>query len=382
MKKATCVFLFLLIVSLIFATEQEDDILYFNGLKLNLYVDWGHPSPLQKYYYQNQIEYPFWMSSTANYRGHIAQWQLRTDSLILDEILRWEHPKDHDQSFPPPLPVLYRYKPLDFYVYPAGETDKDTSEVFAEWFSGVIKSSYIETVEDSMYTSYYFFQIEHGIMQEMQIISSEEYDLLYADHFSAMNADSELREKFKMLIRFQNYMTYYFRLPGRDTIIFNNETLLLRTDWQKLSPIYVYFDNDHLKWPFNWNNLTETGAPGCKWIILNDSLYLTDVAIFHGLSFFQAEKSKIDWHELLGFGETTEKVFAENVNGAFMLQKKVLEEDDFEDAIPIYNKVNLKLIMIRNGILVETFELPRDNMTDREIKALDNPIIQEFFEGY
>ncbi len=40
-----------------------------------------------------QIKYPFWMSSTANYRGHIGVWQIESDSLFLNEILRWEHPE-------------------------------------------------------------------------------------------------------------------------------------------------------------------------------------------------------------------------------------------------------------------------------------------------
>jgi len=381
-KKHLLFLLFLSIGFSVFSTEQEEDILYFDGLKLKVDVGWGHPSPLQKYYYQNQIKYPFWMSSTANYRGHIAIWQIKSDSLILNEILRWEHPEDIDLNSPPPLPKLRKYAPADFSIDPSENCIQRGSEVFADWFSGVLKASHIVTSDDSINVTYYFFHIEHGIIHELQIIDMNEYDLLYSDQFSSSHADSSLIEKFKMLIRFQNYITYYYRLPGVDTILINNEHLRLRSDWQKLSPLYVYFENDHLEWPFNWNNLKKSGAPGCKWVIMNDSLYLTEVALFHGLEFSQADKSQVDWQELLGVSEITNKFFAEKVNGVFMIQQLVIEEDDFDYSIPIEKIENLKLIRIEDGIMVEICELPQKGMIDSEIQAIDIPIVQEFYKGY
>ncbi len=381
-KKHILFFLFLSIAVSVFSTEQEEDILYYGGLKLKVDVGWGHPSPLQKYYYQKQIKYPFWMSSTANYRGHIGVWQIESDSLFLNEILRWEHPEVFDLDRPPPLPKKKKFAPSDFLVEPSKKYAQRGTEVFADWFSGVLKTSHVETSNDSISVTYYFFHIEHGIIDELQIIGSKEYDFLYSDQFSPRYAEWNQVEKFKMLIRFQNYMTYYYRLPGGDTVLINDEHLNLRSDWQKLSPLYVYFDNDHLKWPFNWKNLKNSGAPGCKWVISNDTLYLTGVSLLHGLEFSHADKSQIDWQELMGVGKSSNKLFAEKVNGVFMIQQMVIDEDDFEYAIPTYKKENLKLIRIEDGILVEMYELPKKSMTDSEIQEIDIPIVQEFYKGY
>jgi hypothetical protein len=68
------------------ATEQEPDYLYYNKEKLTVHTGWGHPSPLQTFYYQNNLDYPFPVLSTANYRGHVAIWEIIDDKLYLKEI--------------------------------------------------------------------------------------------------------------------------------------------------------------------------------------------------------------------------------------------------------------------------------------------------------
>lgn len=86
MKKTILILTILVITNLIHATEQVPDYLYYKNKKLTLDTGWGHPSPLQTYYYQNYIDYPFAMLSTANYRGHVAIWEIKNDKLFLKEI--------------------------------------------------------------------------------------------------------------------------------------------------------------------------------------------------------------------------------------------------------------------------------------------------------
>ena len=49
-------------------------------------IGWGHPSPLETYYRQNNLEYPFRMLSTTNYRGHVATWEIDGGKFYLVEL--------------------------------------------------------------------------------------------------------------------------------------------------------------------------------------------------------------------------------------------------------------------------------------------------------
>jgi len=83
MKK---LFLFLIALFSLYAataTEQYPDIIEYDKKKYELYVDWGHPSPLQTLYIRTNTESPFKGYSTANYRGHIATWRIRDGKLYL-----------------------------------------------------------------------------------------------------------------------------------------------------------------------------------------------------------------------------------------------------------------------------------------------------------
>ena len=66
-----------------YATDQESDIFLDNGKKYDLYVNWGHPSPLQVLYIRTDTESPFRSYSTGNYRGHVATWQVCDSALYL-----------------------------------------------------------------------------------------------------------------------------------------------------------------------------------------------------------------------------------------------------------------------------------------------------------
>ena len=86
MRKQYFIYVFLICSNMIYATKQVPDYLNYKNKKLTLNTGWGHPSPLQAYYYQNNLEYPFTWSSTANYRGHIAIWEISDNKLFLKEI--------------------------------------------------------------------------------------------------------------------------------------------------------------------------------------------------------------------------------------------------------------------------------------------------------
>ncbi len=69
------------------ATEQEDDFILYNGERCKLETHWLFPSPLQAYFTDGKHgEYPLKMTSTANYRGHVATYEIAEGRLYLAKI--------------------------------------------------------------------------------------------------------------------------------------------------------------------------------------------------------------------------------------------------------------------------------------------------------
>jgi hypothetical protein len=69
------------------ATDQEDDHILYRGSDCKLETHWLFPSPLQAYFADDKHgEYPFPMVSTANYRGHVATYEIADNKLSLVKI--------------------------------------------------------------------------------------------------------------------------------------------------------------------------------------------------------------------------------------------------------------------------------------------------------
>ena len=69
------------------ATDQEDDHILYRGANCKLETHWLFPSPLQAYFADEKHgEYPFPMASTANYRGHVATYEIADNKLSLVKI--------------------------------------------------------------------------------------------------------------------------------------------------------------------------------------------------------------------------------------------------------------------------------------------------------
>lgn len=69
------------------ATDQEDDHILYRGSDCLMETHWLFPSPLQAYFADDKHgEYPFPMASTANYRGHVATYEIADKKLTLVKI--------------------------------------------------------------------------------------------------------------------------------------------------------------------------------------------------------------------------------------------------------------------------------------------------------
>ena len=86
MKKLLIILIMMLCSYSVVATEQVKDNIILNGEKGQLEMSWQYPGPIENYFKKNEKKYPFEGRSTANYRGHIATWEISDEKLYLNEI--------------------------------------------------------------------------------------------------------------------------------------------------------------------------------------------------------------------------------------------------------------------------------------------------------
>jgi hypothetical protein len=76
--------LLLLLTTQAAATEQEDDFVLYRGERCVLETHWLFPAPFQAYFADGKHgKYPLEMTSTANYRGHVATYEIVDGRLYL-----------------------------------------------------------------------------------------------------------------------------------------------------------------------------------------------------------------------------------------------------------------------------------------------------------
>lgn len=351
MKKAVVILIILICSNYIGATEQVPDQLYYNGNKITLHTGWGHPSPLQTYYSQNDLIYPFRVLSTANYRGHIAIWEIIDDNLYLKEI------QVRDSLF----------TPEKYGVKSENDTSNRNNSVFADWFSGVIAG---RKDKDS-----YYFYVRYGEIKEAQTISEKDYKKI--QNISEKDTSNhELMRKYSMLFLNENYISYYYRLHESDEISFNNKTGRFKNK-RRNSPLLEFYSNDHMQFPYNWENFEKSGAPNCKWSVTENKIYLEKVQLYSGLGFFEIEKDSVSLNSLFDDNVSNNKVFANWLNGAYLIEYGEEKEDDwgFKESSP----TEYDFLKIKDGVIHESYTVPGD-FNFRDISAETEPGLKKIID--
>jgi hypothetical protein len=351
MKKTFLILLTLFIPGMSLATEQQPDILYYDNQKWSLSTGWAHPSPLETYYYQNNIEIPFTGFSTANYRGHVAVWEIIDANLYLSEIQIDDYILDPNGRY---QYVVESYKPYEYGVESKRCAPAENGAVFADWFSGVL-DCYIR-YSNGVY-NWNYFHIRYGEIIDM------------GKHLDQLN---------------ENYVTYYFRLSEDDEIEFEEQDCRLNTGYDKLSPIFGFYDNNHLNWPYNWENMEKSGAPHCKWLIKDDKLYVTGVELYSGLSFYEIDTETLDLTTLFDDKVVDDVVDANWVSGVYLIKHGYVTHEDAGWPglyFTIFNVTEYTFIRLEQGQLTESYTVPKD--FDPENLPVDtNPGLKQIIEDY
>ena len=375
MKNTFAVLIVLILPAVGLATPQVPDVLFYEDLKLSLSTGWGHPSPLETYYYQNRIVSPFTWSSTANYRGHVAVWRIVDANLYLTEI-RIEGDYDfskHKFSFE-------SYDPNDFGVRSNSTEPTDDGHVLADWFSGILQC---HPVYAGVYGSYYF-HVRNGKIVEMQI-NGRQYLEMPNNSPDTTSSGNNLKKRYNLAWLYFAYIHYYLRLKERDAIECDEPDCRLDTGYARLSPIFAFYDNSHLNWPYNWENTEKSGAPHCKWLIKDGKLYLTGVELYRGGRFDRIDTETLDLTTLFDDKVKDGVVWADWVSGVYLIEHGEKKEDDYWAARGIkltkFKITEFTYIRIEQGKILESYNVPKD--FDPEKLPVDaDPDLKKIIEDY
>ena len=328
-RKIFLIFFIVFLAVKIFATEQVPDILIYKHEKLYLQTGWGHPSPFETYFLQNNIDSPFKMLSTANYRGFIASWEIKGDKLYLTYI-------DDKKSKSNQLHKIFK--------------NTKSNAVFANWFSGmIVAENFSYLTEDAGFDSFfnYYIYVKKGIVQKVDRVSISEL----AE--KKQNLSPSIKEMISLNYR---YISYYYRLWSNDSISYKNEKARLIRK-RGTSPIFVYYSEDNLLWPYNWENEEISGAPHCDWNVEKNKIYLTNVSLYSGTSFNGPDIINLPLNKLFSDVSNEHGVFASWLNGVFIIQYGHEVKDGYFTKFEATENI---LINVKNGLIVEEYILGKD----------------------
>ncbi len=343
------------------ATQQAPDKLHYQEQQFKVRTGWGHPSPLETYFQQKNQKTPFTALSTGNYRGHVAVWLIEGQKLYLDTIRVGG--KSH--------------LPCEFAVQSKQASSAEEKRVFADWFSGVIvgwPTAFDET-NPSLNKSYYF-HIHHGQIINAQSLSFNEHKQI-DNNPDDIKPNSALAAKKAMLELNNRYIAYYYRLYTQEAVSIDGQKGLLRGNAGK-SPLLSFYDNDHLKWPYNWKNATLSGAPNGQWHIKDKRLYLTGLDLNLGLGFYEIDKKTVPLEKLFAGKVTDKGVFADWVSAVFVIEYP--DENAQQANLQNPTITSRNIIQVKNGVVTATHLLPLNIDVDNLGNSLPHDVLQLYKE--
>ncbi len=254
------------------------------------------------------------MASTANYRGYIATWVIEDEKLYLKEIAI---PKVHPETY-------------EFYNEPSPALEKigeastmnEKGWILAEWFSGAIMAYSDRERSDRNY-----LHIRNGEVTD----EGKDIESVYS-----------------------KYVSYFFNLRDEDIVIGKGESHI-ESRAHRLSPLFQFFSDDHLKWPYNWENENEVGTPRASWVVKDGSLFITQLEIHSGLSFYKENKRTVPLEEIFPGLVHDHAVKASWVNGVFAIyhgETKVETPEWMDGEYKEFVVKEVEFIKVRDGEII------------------------------
>lgn len=378
------------------ATDQYPDYLVMNGEKFELYVDWSFPSPLAIYYMRTAQPSPFESWGTANYRGHVATWEIRDSSLFLVKVDTRPQAERTGTYFPTSqqhqdtltVPAFWGIKSL------GNLPNNNDGSVLADWFSGVIVAKrYLNPEDERIYYSDessnqqklaaknrldeqtksnaaagdFYLLVRQGKVKVMLAIN--EMDMERAMKISEEDmSDRDFMMKYEMLYLNQSYMLYHLSAGlSHDSVTVSGHGGHF-VNYEGSSLIMGYYDNDPVNWPFSWENSELCGAPVPHFEVIHDSIFVTGMRIAYSEGLFDYRYIDVAMDSVFPPEKLQNgRLFATWVNGKQMVQYTVFDDYDelFYEKKYIYKIQRMEVkdgIVLRSQIYPNSFEL--DGMND------------------
>jgi hypothetical protein len=169
----------LLVAKAAFATAQIGDVLTLDGKQYSIQTN-----PLEPFLTANPDKLPKSnITSSGNWRGYIATWEIRDDRLLLKdiEILMEKKGTAHDTE----------YRSVLTTVFP------EPSYIIADWFTGNIiipigkLSEYVHMGYASTFDKYIVLTIENGVATRRRQLDKSAFTKFRADQFAAFKKTAE-----------------------------------------------------------------------------------------------------------------------------------------------------------------------------------------------
>ncbi len=179
------------------ATPQEPDEIIIDGKKSNIQTSYEYPSIIEEYFISKGIPYPFELLHTANYRGHVAVFEIKDDFLYLKSFNGGVHEKYINDNKNHKIQLRTGNQISDVTRYFL----KSKEMIPVSWYSGIIlvrADGYEASVkcdekdEDKKCTQFGYknliiLKIENGKILEKQNIEEKKYLECLDELFSKKN---------------------------------------------------------------------------------------------------------------------------------------------------------------------------------------------------
>ncbi len=330
----TC-FILIFCVGNVFCTQQQPDILLLGKDSLFLQTGWGHPSPLQTYYDQKKVKYPFEMLHTANYRGHVATWIIENNKFYLKSIQVGKK-------------RLEPRKIIESNV----ESDNLNESVLANWFTGFLYVRKYDSNDgyDIKFEMYYY--VKRGEVVKSAKFTDADFERIKKEY--EFGKPVEEIKNANILIDYEKYIAYYFRQYDDEMITINDQKgFITRPKGKKL--VLQYYNDVHLDWPFNWESKSISGIPIGTWEVVGKDVYLIDLKLHTGLGFYETEIHDIEITEI--FENAESKLKAEWLNGVYLIEHRIEVEKENEFQLRNYEVESIRILEMKEGVLINQCKL-------------------------
>ncbi len=109
-----------------------------------------------------------------------------------------------------------------------------------------------------------------------------------------------------------------------------------------------------MKWPFNWENPNKNGAPNGRWVIIDDKLFLEEVVLRTGTSFYEVEETKLEFKEIFDSQHTKERILAKWVSGVIVIELGKLVKDELVKDYEEFKVSEYIYIDLKEGHIVDS----------------------------